>query len=189
MLCSFHLYILLTLWSVRFNELYRRFFFCVVKKKLIKMLSFFSPLYFACEAIVFYCGEQKRASNTRRGTNATVEHFHALTFSRYNFTSVDSTANLNIPQWLSGLLLLAETYSESCCQFSWRWGESFFGACLFYKSKSTTLCSGTWIPVSDMAVKNEASVWQTGSISTFSSEKTNVFFKLSKWSWLVCMWQ
>lgn len=89
-----------------------------------------------------------------------------------------------IPQWLSGLLLLAETYSKSCCQFSYRL-ESFFRSCLVsYDLKSRTPCFGPWLPVSDTAVKHEATVWQTGSISAFSSEKINVFSELSKSSWL-----
>lgn len=71
----------------------------------------------------------------------------------------------HIPEWLSGLLLLAETYSKSCCQISCRLAESFFRACLVsYDLKSRTPCFGPWISVSDMAVKHEAAVWLAQSL-------------------------
>lgn len=54
----------------------------------------------------------------------------------------------HIPRWFSGLLLLAETYSQTCCQFSCRLGGSVFRDCLVsYDLKSGTPCFLPWVSV------------------------------------------
>lgn len=63
------------------------------------------------------------------------------------------------PQWFSGLLLLAETYSQTCCQFSCRLGGSVFRDCLVsYDLKSGTPCFLPWVSV---PVSGTGSCWLT----------------------------
>lgn len=133
-----------------------------------------------CSSFLFW-GIEKNPTHQKmnRSHNGVFPHIDLFQI-QFHFCWWNSKSK-HIPQWYSGLLLLAETYSQTCCQFSCRLGESVFRDCLVsYDLKSGTPCSLPWLSVSAMAVEQEAADWQTGPITAFLSEKINVLSELSK---------
>ena len=154
--------------------------FCVVKK--INFLLFFPPFVFClqCNSFLFW-GTKKDLKHHKMKRGHSGVFLHIVLFQiQFHFCWWYSKSE-HIPQWLSGLLLSAETHSKSCRPFSCRLGESFFRACLVSCDlKSRTPCFGPWIPVSDMAAKHEAAVWQNWLNLCFFKSEDQSFLQIIK---------